>query len=118
MTIDSRTLAECIADAADDKKAQRITLIDVSKVSILADYFIICSGATPVQVKAIADSIEEKVEEKGLTVPRIEGIREGQWILIDLGVIVVHVMLDAEREFYGLERLWGHGRVEEWKVPA
>lgn len=118
MTIDSRILSECIADAADDKKAQNIKLIEVSQVSILADYFIICSGTTPVQVRAIADNIEEKLSEKGVTVPRIEGIREGQWILIDLGVIVVHVMLDREREFYGLERLWGHGRVEDWKVPA
>lgn len=111
---DSRILAECIADAADDKKAQRITLIDVTQVSLMADYFVICSGQTPVQVRAIAEWIEEKIEEQGLRALAIEGRADGRWILLDLGTVIVHVMLDKEREFYGLERLWCHGTVEEW----
>ncbi len=116
--IDSRIIAESIADAADDKKAQRITLIDVREISFLADYLVICSGQTPIQVRAIADSIEEKIQAQGVDTRRMEGRSEGNWILMDIGTVIVHVMLEKERDFYSLERLWGHGNVEQWGIPA
>lgn len=115
--IDSRKMAERVALAADDKKARDITLIEVEKVSTVADYFVVCTGTSTTQVKAIADSIEHALEQEGVAQPRIEGGREGRWILLDYGPVVVHVMLDEEREFYGLERLWKTGKVEAWQAP-
>lgn len=115
--IDSRKLAEIAAEAADDKKASQITLIDVEAVSSVTDYFLVCSGNTSVQVQAIADHIADKLEEAGLPVPHIEGASLGRWILLDFGVVVAHVMLEKEREFYSLERLWSHGKVSPWPVP-
>lgn len=112
--IDSRKWAEIAAEAADDKKASQITLIDVESVSSVTDYFLVCSGNTPIQVKAIADNIEEKLAEAGANVPHVEGASIGRWVLLDFGVLVVHVMLDKEREFYNLERLWSHGKVTPW----
>ncbi len=110
-------MAERAALAADDKKAKDITLIEVEKVSTVADYFMVCTGTSTTQVKAIADSVEAGMEQEGYAPPRIEGGREGRWILLDYGPVVVHVMLDQEREFYGLERLWKTGRVETWQAP-
>lgn len=115
--IDSRKLAEIAAEAADDKKATQITLIDVEAVSSVTDFFLVCSGSTPIQVKAIADHIAEKLEEAGLPTPRIEGQSLGHWVLLDFGVVVAHVMLEKEREFYNLERLWSHGKLTPWPAP-
>jgi ribosome-associated protein len=113
-----RELALAACEAADDKKALRPVLIEVEAVSSIADFFVICSGSTPIQVRAIADHIQEKLEALGSTLGHIEGVQQGRWILLDFGVVVVHVMLEVEREFYSLERLWGHGKVETWDAPA
>lgn len=115
--IDSRKLAELAAKAADDKKANAITLIDVEHVSSITDYFLICSANTGVQLKAIADNIEKKLEEAGHLPLHIEGQQSARWILLDFGVLVVHVMLEQDRDFYGLEKLWSHGKRVEW-TPA
>lgn len=111
---DSRHLAELAAHAADDKKASAITLIDVEQVSSVTDYFLVCSGNTPIQVRAIAEHIEEKLEEAGKPPLRVEGVQAGRWILLDYGVVVAHVMLNSERDYYSLERLWNHGKVVPW----
>jgi ribosome-associated protein len=111
-------MAERAAHAADDKKAKDIVLIAVEAVSSVADYFMVCTGTSTTQVKAIADSVAEGMEREGFPLPRIEGNREGRWILQDYGTVVVHVMLDEEREFYSLERLWKNGRVETWQAPS
>jgi len=115
--IDSRKMAERMAEAADDRKAKDITLIEIEQVSTVADYFVVCTGTSTTQVKAIADSVGDAMEKDGHAQPRVEGGREGRWVLLDYGVVVVHVMLDEEREFYGLERLWKNGRVEPWQAP-
>lgn len=115
--IDSRKWAEIAAEAADDKKASHITLIDVESVSSVTDYFLVCSGNTPIQVKAIADHVMDKLTEAGVPEPHVEGASLGRWVLLDFGVVVVHVMLDKEREFYNLERLWSHGKVTPWPAP-
>lgn len=116
--IDSRKMAERAARAADDKKAKDIVLIEVEAVSSVTDYFVVCTGSSTTQVKAIADAITAGMEEEGYVEPRTEGGREGRWILLDYGTVVVHVMLDEEREFYSLERLWKTGRVEPWHAPS
>lgn len=107
-----------IADAASDKKAQDIVFIDMRNVSLVADYFIICSGTSVPQVKAIADNIEEKLAEAGQELIHREGYREGRWVLLDYGTCVAHIFLTEEREFYHLERLWGDAPQEQYKEEA
>lgn len=107
-----------IADAASDKKAQDIVFIDMRNVSLVADYFIICSGSSVPQVKAIADNIEEKLAEAGVEMIHREGYREGRWVLLDYGTCVAHIFLTEEREFYHLERLWGDAPQEEYEEEA
>lgn len=105
----SRQLALSIAQAADDRKGANITLLRVADVSYLADYFVIVTGFSSVQVRAIARSIEEKVETEWQQQPlRIEGQLEGNWVLIDYGDVIAHIFMPNEREFYSLEAFWGH----------
>lgn len=92
--------------AALDKKGEQFLEIDVSGKTIIADRFVIVTGRSKVQTKAIADGIAEKIKEAGLRVGRIEGYADGNWILIDLGDVVVHVFTPEQRAFYNLERLW------------
>ena len=99
------------AQAADEKKGQAIALIDLQSVSLMADYFVLCNGQTPIQVRAIARHIEDKLAEAGYQMLRVEGMQEGRWILMDFGAVIVHVMHEREREFYNLERLWNQGRL-------
>ena len=98
-------LAKVAALAAEDKLATTITGIDVSEQLALTDVFVIVSAATDRQVGAIVDEVEDKLREVGAKPMRREGEREGRWVLIDYGDIVVHVQHDEERDFYELERL-------------
>lgn len=108
-TVDSQQLAWQIAEAADDKKAQDIVLLKVSDVSYLADYFVIITGFSRTQLRAIAESIEERLEEKFDRYPiRVSGKNEGSWIVEDYEDVIVHIFLPEEREFYNLEAFWGH----------
>ena len=100
-------LAVAAAEAAGDKLAQDIVAIDVSDHLVITDIFVICSGNTERQVKAIVDSIEERLHGLGVKRIRREGHAEGRWVLLDFGDIVVHAQLAEERAFYDLERLWG-----------
>lgn len=105
----SYDVAQTIAQAADDRKGVDIRLLNVVDVSYLADYFVVVTGFSNVQVRAIANSIEEKVEQQWHRLPlRVEGQMEGSWILMDYGDVIVHIFLPKEREFYGLEAFWGH----------
>ncbi|MEP0746992.1 ribosome silencing factor [Trichocoleus sp. DQ-A2] len=105
----SKELALTAARAADDRKAADIVLLQVGEVSYLADYFAIATGFSRVQVRAIAQSIEQKVETEWQRLPlRVEGKAEGSWILLDYGDVIIHILLPPEREFYNLEAFWGH----------
>jgi ribosome-associated protein len=107
---DSEALALLAAEACDDRKAVDIRLIRVDEVSSLADWFVICSGLSDVQVRAIARSVEDKLElEAGRLPLRREGQTEGRWVLIDYGEVIVHVLTPDERSYYDLESFWGHG---------
>lgn len=106
---ESYQVALTIAEAADDRKAGDITILKVSDVSYLADYFVVMTGFSSVQVRAIARSVEDKVEEVWHRLPRqVEGKGEGRWVLLDYGDVIVHIFLPDEREFYNLEAFWGH----------
>jgi len=103
-------LSELAAAAASDKKARDIVILDLEGVSLIADYFVVCSANSTTQVQAIADNIEEKLEEKGIKPLRKEGYREARWILLDYGSCVVHVFVEDDRRFYNLEKLWGDAK--------
>lgn len=91
-----------------EKKARETVILDIGKVSLIADYFLITEGANKIQVKAIADHLLEKLEEAGFTLLHKEGYDDGNWILLDYGSVVIHLFLPEARSFYKLERLWGH----------
>lgn len=95
------------AKAADDKKAEELTVLDMKGVSLVADYFIICHGNSEKQVQAIAREVKEKAQENDINVKRLEGFEEARWVLVDLGDVIVHVFHRDERIYYNLERLWG-----------
>ncbi|MEH2045510.1 ribosome silencing factor [Nostoc sp.] len=105
----SEKLAATIAIAASDRKAGEILLLKVAEVSYLADYFVMMTGYSKVQVRAIAQAIEGKVETELQRRPlRTEGKIEGSWVLQDYGDVIVHIMMPKEREFYNLEAFWIH----------
>ncbi|MCC0175790.1 ribosome silencing factor [Waterburya agarophytonicola K14] len=114
IAVNSKELALQIAGAAEEKKAQDIVLLDVSDVSYLADYFVIITGFSSTQLKAIAESIEERIEDNYHRLPvRVSGKREGNWIVQDYADVIVHIFLPEEREYYNLEAFWGHAeRIE------
>jgi ribosome-associated protein len=94
----------------DDKKGSNITILELKGISIIADYFIIATGNTTTQTKAITDYMLEKLPEMGIPVLRKEGLPEADWVLLDCGDLVIHIMTPETREFYSLERLWGDAR--------
>ena len=104
--MDSKELLKVVVEAADSKRAEDIVALDVQGISLLADYFVIMQANSERQVKAIADIIEEKVEEAGFEVRNVEGKDGANWILLDLGDVVVHVFKTETRQFYNLEKLW------------
>lgn len=93
---------------AENTKASDVVVLDISKISVIADNFLICTGRSTVHTKAIAREIVEKIEAYLGVRPRIEGLREGLWILLDYGDLVVHIFMEEQRQFYNLERLWGY----------
>jgi len=106
---ESQNLAVTAAQAADDRKGGDIVLLKVAEVSYLADYFVMVTGFSKVQVRAISQSIQEKVETELQRQPlRMEGQAEGTWVLLDYGDVIVHILMPQEREFYNLEAFWGH----------
>ena len=105
----SDRMAQLIAEAADERKGGDIVLLRVGDVSVLADYFVLVTGYSKVQVRAIARSIEDQIEETmNLRPLRSEGFAEGSWVVEDYGDVIVHILMPQEREFYGLESFWGH----------
>ncbi|MBM4421624.1 MAG: ribosome silencing factor [Chloroflexi bacterium] len=109
--ISPRALADLVVEAAADKKAEGITMLNVAEVTTIADLFVICSGRVERQVQAIADGVVEKVKGAGQQVLGIEGYGTGRWVLVDLGAVIVHAFVPEERELYRLERLWGDAPV-------
>jgi ribosome-associated protein len=105
----AKALALAIAAAADDRKAGDITILQTGDISYLADYFVIVTGFSNVQVRAIANAIEQSIAEKFDRLPlRTEGMGEGRWVLKDYGEVIVHIFMQSDREYYDLEAFWGH----------
>jgi ribosome-associated protein len=99
-------LARRVVDVAADKKASDVVLLQVSALTTLADYFVICSGGSERQLDAIADAITETLSEEGQRPIGREGTAATHWVLLDYGAVIVHVFAPPEREYYQLERLW------------
>lgn len=107
----SRLFAWAIAEAADERKAADIVILKVGDVSYLADYFVVATGFSRAQVRAIADAIAARTKEQFQRSPlRTDGQSERSWIVQDFGDTIVHVLLPEEREYYDIEAFWGHAQ--------
>ncbi|MCL6636983.1 MAG: ribosome silencing factor [Alicyclobacillus sp.] len=110
MTHSGEELALQAANAAADKKARDILVLDIQELTPLADYFVICSANSGTQVEAVAHAVRDKMESLGVPCRGTEGMDEARWVLMDFGDVVVHVFRPEERDFYHLERLWGDAK--------
>jgi ribosome-associated protein len=111
LVLDSKLAISIACNAAENKQAIDIKVLDIKDISPIADYFIICSGNSSTQVKAIADEIEDKLTESGFPISHREGYDTARWILLDFGDIIIHVFHNEDREFYDIERLWADAEV-------
>lgn len=113
-------MLEVAVKAADQKRAEDIVVLDIHEISLLADAFVILDAPTNRQVVAIADEIEDKMAEAGYPLIKHEGRREGEWVLMNFGDVIVHIFKKDTRSFYNLEKLWGaEGKdidIENWIV--
>ena len=100
-------IAQFIVQAMDSKNARDIKLLRTKEITILADFFVLCTAGSTTQLKSLSDEVEKALKEHDEIPLRREGHRSGGWVLIDYGCVVVHLFLQEEREFYSLERLWG-----------
>ena len=106
----SLNMVKIAYDALDDKLAEDIKIIDIRSISVLADYFIIADGNNKNQVQAMVDNVQEELFKVGYEMKQMEGYREGNWILLDFGDIIVHIFDKENRLFYDLERIWKDGK--------
>jgi len=109
----SEDVARRAAHHALSKKAENVTVIDLKPVTTMADYFVVCSGSTDVQVRAIAEAVVDGMRDEGQRAWHKEGLDHNTWVLLDFVDVVVHVFQEETREFYGLERLWGDAPQEK-----
>lgn len=109
----SNEMAKIVVNALEEKKAKDLKLLDISDVSVLADYFVIASGSNHNQVQAMADEVEEKLGKAGFTPKQVEGYQTANWILMDYQDIIIHIFDEENRLFYDLERIWRDGNLVE-----
>ncbi|HHW92240.1 MAG TPA: ribosome silencing factor [Firmicutes bacterium] len=114
--MDSRAKALLAARAAGEKKAKDVIILDIQHLSPFCDYFVIASGSSGIQVKAIAEVVEGRLSEAGFSLDHREGQNDSGWILLDYGDVVIHVFIEEKRVFYDLERLWGDAKRVEIKL--
>lgn len=101
-----KEMAELAVRALDSKKGKAIKALETGELTTLAEYFVLCTGTSNTQIKALADAVEEALSNAGEEPHHIEGHRDGTWVLMDYSVVVVHIFTEEAREFYDLERLW------------
>ncbi len=106
----SKEMARIAYRALEDKKGEDIKIIDITGISVLADYFIIADGNSDSQVSALVDNVEEELHKAGYSLRQREGQTSGNWVLLDFGDIIVHVFDKENRLFYDLERIWKDGK--------
>ncbi len=106
ITLESIDKARQIARFALEKKALDVSILELRGISIISDYFVVCSGESTTQVRAIVDHIEEKMKNLGMRPFAVEGYRNSLWVLLDYGDVILHVFEGEKREFYDIEKLW------------
>lgn len=106
----SKEMAGIAFRALEEKKAEDIRIIDISGISVIADYFIIANGSNPNQLQAMQENVEEQLYKAGFRERQIEGNQRSSWILMDYGDVIVHIFSKEDRLFYDLERIWRDGR--------
>ena len=106
-----KMMAQIACKAIDDKKGQDIKIIDISEISIMADYFVVASGSSSTQIQALVRNVEENLHKAGYVMKRMEGDKNSSWVLLDFGDVVVHVFNREDRLFYDLERIWSDGKI-------
>lgn len=102
-------IKNAICKELDERKAIDITVLNVAHLTVVADYFVICTARSNKQVKALAEYVSEKMEDEGVHTLRSDGVREGKWAVLDFGSVIVHIFNDDTRVFYCLEKLWTDG---------
>ena len=107
--MDAREMAKLAIEALEDKKAEDIKIIDISHVSVIADYFIIANGTNTNQIQAMSDNVEEVLGKAGCHPRQIEGYQNANWILMDFQDVIIHIFDKENRLFYDLERIWRDG---------
>lgn len=105
----SKKLALKIAQILDDRKAIDVVVLDIHKLTIIADYFVIASGTSEIQVRALCDEVEDKLKQEGIEAIHKDGHGGNRWVALDYGDVIVHIFHQDERKFYDLERLWADG---------
>lgn len=113
MSLTPNAIMKLIVDAVQDKKAYDVVTLDVSEVSLVADYFIICHGNSETQVQAIITEARKKAHEHQINVRGLEGMDTARWVLLDLGDVVLHVFHRDDREYYNIERIWSDAKLVE-----
>ena len=106
----SKEIARLVIDALEDKKAEDIKVIDISQLTVIADYFIIAGGSNRSQIQALSDNVAEKLGRVGHPLKQMEGYDTANWVLMDFGDVIVHVFDKENRLLYDLERIWRDGR--------
>jgi ribosome-associated protein len=109
LSLESIEVARRAVEAASNKLAQDLILLDIKQVSSFAEYFVICSAESSRQIDAIVEEVRDQLKNEGVTPYRIEGDSESGWVLIDLGFVIVHIFSPEKREYYKLDELWGEG---------
>ncbi|WP_251547987.1 ribosome silencing factor [Limosilactobacillus caecicola] len=115
--MDSKELLEKVVKAADGRRAEDIVALKVDEISPMADYFVVMTGGSDRQVQAIVNAIVEMAHQEHIEIGSVEGKNAAQWVLVDLGDVVVHVFREETRHFYNLEKLWADAplvNVEQW----
>ncbi len=111
--MNSQELARLIAELSLEKKAENVKILNLSDITTITDYFVICSADSEMQVKAICDHIVEKMEQRHVKVWHTEGYQSSNWVLLDLVDVVVHIFKPEIRQYYALEKLWGDAEIIE-----
>ncbi len=110
MVNDPLEIAGFIANVMNDKKAEDIEILGIKDLTVIADYFVICTGRNSNQISSICDEIEEKLKDQGIKAGHIEGLRSNNWILMDYGSVIVHIFSPADRDFYQLDKIWADAK--------
>lgn len=106
-------MARLAIQALEDKKAEDIKVIDISEVSVIADYFLIANGTNRSQIQAMSDNVEQTLGRAGYPLKQIEGYQNANWVLLDFNDVIIHIFDKENRLFYDLERIWRDGKLIE-----